>query len=196
MNWLLLYYFSVLQKMLFRKALDEQKLKYRKLKTVYIQLKDVLVEKNLSIRRLENTADAGSGTNAVDESQKFKAFRDIFGEENLRILRSIQSSDASSDLKFIRLTIEFMYGDASKYRVLTDRALKNKPDGPAKVMSPQKKKSLNNIFDERIDSANISEQEKLRRKKDFGKLYSKALCYLRSKDDKGKAKSKSYNVDN
>lgn len=146
-----------------------------------MEMKDVLVEKELTIRRLENAAD---GAVVRDESHKYIAYQDVFGEHNLKHLRSIDT-DSLSDAKFIRLAIEFMYnGDTSINRVMTGRALKNSSDGCPKIMSPNKKTNLKNIFSERIDLTNMSEQEKIQRKKLFTCLCSKSLFYLRSKSEK------------
>lgn len=171
-------WFFFLQKTRLQTAANLYERKYRSLKRTFMEIKDVLVEKELIIRRLENPAATH------DESKNYIAYQDVMGEQNLKHLRSIDTN-SGSDAKFIRLSIEFIYnGDTSIHRVMTCRAPNNGADCSTKIMSPNKKRNLKNIFNERIDLTNTSEQEKIKRKQLFTTLCSKALFYLRSKAGK------------
>lgn len=124
----------------------------------YVKIKDLEQEINKSVR-IHSVDSNVISANSASGTQKFNRFSMDFTSEKLANLRSI-GPDKREDSTFVSATIKALYAgrlDVIKNKSLTGRS---KTEQQKESITPEKRKIINDIFTEQIQSLTGDENER------------------------------------
>lgn len=162
-----------------QKQIVEAKEKIKKIEDAIKSCRLIISEKDSEIVNLQKKVpDALNHALAKSDQLMFQSFSSDFDSEQIRSLRSF-STAPRADATFISFAVKSLYAenpDIVKSKSACGR--KYKINQNKEMMTPEKKKILENIFDERLRTIELSLIEKNTRQKRLNKLIKDAFTSI------------------
>lgn len=160
--------------------INETKETIKKIEDAIISCRSIIVEKNFEIENLQKRLPEDSNPVSNDAPElMYTSYSNVFSCEQTTQLRSIGTS-ARNDSTFIIYAIRCLYAeniDSVRNKSACGKKVK-RGEKQKTMMTPEKKKTIENIFDERMRGSGLSILEQNFRKKQLNKLIKDALANI------------------
>lgn len=172
-----------------KKQITEVKEKNKKVEDAIKSCRLIISDKDIEILNLQKIISSVLSVNHSNHSKRFEAvaksdqrmfesFSSDFDSEQLRSLRSIPTI-SRNDSTFISCAVKSLYSEnlhLAKNKSACGRKSKNSQN--KEMMTPEKKKILADIFDERLQTIGLSLEEKNTRQKQLNRLIKYAFSTI------------------
>lgn len=147
--------------------INEIKEKIKKIENAINSCQIIIAEKDNKIEKLRNKLPDKINTQPEGRPQlMFESFSKDLKIEAMAVLRSIKPT-IECDSKFILNAVKYLY--AEKLETLKNKTACGRGQGK-EMMTPSKKKLLDDLFEERLRGIGVGTQEQVFRKKQLNKL--------------------------